>query len=85
MGPHALIEMDETASDLSQGVIALSNVAEQAGVNKFTGTYEIWFIQTSAEEHVHIVLAESEKLDLRTEKLLNGKWVKMAGGVLKKV
>ncbi|XP_042358746.1 cartilage acidic protein 1 [Plectropomus leopardus] len=37
VAPHALIEMDETASDLSQGVIALSNVAEQAGVNKFTG------------------------------------------------
>lgn len=40
MGPHALIEMDESASDLSQGVIALSNVAEQAGVNKFTGGCE---------------------------------------------
>ncbi|XP_035027596.1 cartilage acidic protein 1 isoform X2 [Hippoglossus stenolepis] len=37
VGPHSLIEMDEAASDLSQGVIALSNVAEQAGVNKFTG------------------------------------------------
>ncbi|XP_077586241.1 cartilage acidic protein 1 isoform X1 [Stigmatopora nigra] len=37
VGPHALIEMDEALSDLSQGVIALSNVAEQAGVNKFTG------------------------------------------------
>ncbi|XP_053731696.1 cartilage acidic protein 1 isoform X2 [Synchiropus splendidus] len=37
VGPHALIEMDEDASDLSQGVVALSNVAEQAGVNKFTG------------------------------------------------
>ncbi len=40
VGPHALIEMDEVASDLSQGVIALSNVAEQAGVNKFTGRFE---------------------------------------------
>ena len=40
VGPHALIEMDEAASDLSQGVIALSNVAEQAGVNKFTGRCE---------------------------------------------
>lgn len=39
MGPHALIEMDESASDLSQGVIALSNMAEQAGVNKFTGRW----------------------------------------------
>ncbi|XP_017320145.1 cartilage acidic protein 1 isoform X1 [Ictalurus punctatus] len=37
VGPHALIEMDETASDLSMGIIALSNVAEQAGVNRFTG------------------------------------------------
>ncbi|KAF5910229.1 cartilage acidic protein 1, partial [Clarias magur] len=37
VGPHALIEMDESASDLSMGIIALSNVAEQAGVNKFTG------------------------------------------------
>uniref|UniRef100_A0AAR2LYB1 Cartilage acidic protein 1b n=1 Tax=Pygocentrus nattereri TaxID=42514 RepID=A0AAR2LYB1_PYGNA len=37
VGPHALIEMDETASDLSKGIVALSNVAEQAGVNKFTG------------------------------------------------
>ncbi|CAL8256367.1 unnamed protein product [Lota lota] len=37
VGPHALIEMDEAASDLSQGVVALSNVAEQAGVNKLTG------------------------------------------------
>ncbi|XP_072533037.1 cartilage acidic protein 1 [Salminus brasiliensis] len=37
VGPHALIEMDESASDMSKGIIALSNVAEQAGVNKFTG------------------------------------------------
>ncbi|XP_062851255.1 cartilage acidic protein 1 [Trichomycterus rosablanca] len=37
VGAHALIEMDESASDLSNGIIALSNVAEQAGVNKFTG------------------------------------------------
>uniref|UniRef100_A0A6Q2ZFT2 ASPIC/UnbV domain-containing protein n=1 Tax=Esox lucius TaxID=8010 RepID=A0A6Q2ZFT2_ESOLU len=37
VAPHALIEMDEAASDLSKGVIALSNVADQAGVNKFTG------------------------------------------------
>lgn len=32
--------MDEAASDLSQGVVALSNVAEQAGVNKLIGGYE---------------------------------------------
>lgn len=37
VGPHALIEMDEAASDLSEGVVALSNVAEQAGVNKLIG------------------------------------------------
>ncbi|KAG9341073.1 hypothetical protein JZ751_019827, partial [Albula glossodonta] len=37
VGPHALIEMDEVASDPSRGIIALSNVAEEAGVNKFTG------------------------------------------------
>lgn len=48
VGPHALIEMDEAASDLSQGVVALSNVAERAGVNKFIGGYEaltggIWY------------------------------------------
>ncbi|KAL4641056.1 cartilage acidic protein 1 [Arapaima gigas] len=37
VGPHALIEMDEAASDLSKGVITLTNVAEEAGVKKFTG------------------------------------------------
>ncbi|XP_072240361.1 cartilage acidic protein 1a [Leuresthes tenuis] len=37
VGPHVLLEMDETASDLSKGVIALSNVAAEAGVNKLTG------------------------------------------------
>ncbi|KAG7462480.1 hypothetical protein MATL_G00185310 [Megalops atlanticus] len=37
VAPHALIEMDEAASDVSKGIIALSNVAEEAGVNKFTG------------------------------------------------
>uniref|UniRef100_A0A667YZZ3 Cartilage acidic protein 1a n=1 Tax=Myripristis murdjan TaxID=586833 RepID=A0A667YZZ3_9TELE len=37
VGPHALIEMDEAASDVANGVIALSEVASQAGVNKFTG------------------------------------------------
>jgi hypothetical protein len=29
--------MDEAASDVAQGIIALSNVAAEAGVNKFTG------------------------------------------------
>lgn len=37
VGPHALIEMDEAASDLSKGIIALSEVAAQVGVNKYTG------------------------------------------------
>lgn len=37
VGPHALIEMDEAASDPPRGVIALTNVAEQAGVSKLTG------------------------------------------------
>lgn len=37
IGPHALIEMDEAASDVTKGSIALSDVAAQAGVNKYTG------------------------------------------------
>ncbi|XP_035515232.1 cartilage acidic protein 1a [Morone saxatilis] len=37
VGPHALLEMDETASDVAKGIIALSDVAAEAGVNKFTG------------------------------------------------
>ncbi|KAJ1141050.1 hypothetical protein NDU88_007387 [Pleurodeles waltl] len=37
VGPHALIELDEAASDLSKGILALSDVAAEAGVNKFTG------------------------------------------------
>jgi len=37
VGPHALLEMDEAASDLTKGVIALSDVAAEAGVNKYTG------------------------------------------------
>lgn len=37
IGPHALLEMDEAASNVAEGVIALSNVAEEAGVNRFTG------------------------------------------------
>ncbi|XP_051239964.1 cartilage acidic protein 1a isoform X2 [Dicentrarchus labrax] len=37
VGPHALLEMDETASDVAKGIIALSDVAAVAGVNKFTG------------------------------------------------
>ncbi|KAM6972503.1 cartilage acidic protein 1a [Aplochiton taeniatus] len=37
VGPHALIEMDETASDVAAGIIALSDVAAAAGVHKYTG------------------------------------------------
>ncbi|XP_078134039.1 cartilage acidic protein 1a [Sander vitreus] len=37
VGPHALLEMDETASDITKGIIALSDVAAETGVNKFTG------------------------------------------------
>lgn len=37
VGPHALLEMDEAASDVSRGVVALSDVAAQVGVNKLTG------------------------------------------------
>ncbi|KAM6940491.1 cartilage acidic protein 1a [Xenentodon cancila] len=37
VGPHALLEMDEAASDLSTGVIALSDVAAEAHVNRLTG------------------------------------------------
>lgn len=37
IGPHALLEMDETASDVTKGSIALSDVAAMAGVNKLTG------------------------------------------------
>uniref|UniRef100_A0A3Q3LYT4 Cartilage acidic protein 1a n=1 Tax=Mastacembelus armatus TaxID=205130 RepID=A0A3Q3LYT4_9TELE len=37
IGPHALLEMDEAASDVSRSIIALSDVAAEAGVNKLTG------------------------------------------------
>lgn len=37
VGPHALLEMDEATSDVSRGIIALSDVAGVAGVNKYTG------------------------------------------------
>lgn len=38
VGPDALIEMDPEASDLSQGILALRDVAAEAGVSKYTGT-----------------------------------------------
>lgn len=37
IGRHALLEMDEAASDMTKGVITLSDVAVEAGVNKLTG------------------------------------------------
>lgn len=37
IGPHALLEMDESASNVAEGIIALSDVAAAAGVNRFTG------------------------------------------------
>lgn len=37
IGPHALLEMDEAASDVTKGIVALSDVAAEAGVNKLTG------------------------------------------------
>lgn len=40
IGPHALLEMDEAGSDLTKGIIALSDVAAEAGVNKYTGQLE---------------------------------------------
>uniref|UniRef100_A0AAQ4RAD2 Cartilage acidic protein 1 n=1 Tax=Gasterosteus aculeatus aculeatus TaxID=481459 RepID=A0AAQ4RAD2_GASAC len=39
VGPHALLEMDEAASDVPNGIIALSDVAATAGVNKLTGRH----------------------------------------------
>ncbi|XP_060245711.1 cartilage acidic protein 1 isoform X2 [Meriones unguiculatus] len=36
VGPDALIEMDPEASDLSQGILALRDVAAEAGVSKYT-------------------------------------------------
>lgn len=39
VGPHALLEMDEAASDLTKGSVALSDVAVEAGVNKYTGQF----------------------------------------------
>ncbi|XP_062311917.1 cartilage acidic protein 1a [Osmerus eperlanus] len=37
VGAHALIEMDVDASDPGKGIVALSDVAPAAGVNKLTG------------------------------------------------
>lgn len=37
VGPHVLLEMDEAASNVAGGVVALSDVAAEAGVNKLTG------------------------------------------------
>ncbi|XP_059982318.1 cartilage acidic protein 1 isoform X3 [Lagenorhynchus albirostris] len=37
VGPDALIEMDPEASDLSRGILALRDIAAEAGVSKYTG------------------------------------------------
>lgn len=37
IGPHVLLEMDEAASDVTRGIVALSDVAAKARVNKLTG------------------------------------------------
>lgn len=37
IGPHSLLEMDADASDVTMGIVALSDVAAEAGVNKLTG------------------------------------------------
>lgn len=37
VGPDALIEMDPEASDPSRGILALRDVAAEAGVSKYTG------------------------------------------------
>ncbi|XP_077205534.1 cartilage acidic protein 1 isoform X1 [Paroedura picta] len=37
IGPHALIEMDTATSDPKRGIVALNDVAADAGVNKLTG------------------------------------------------
>lgn len=42
IGPHALLEMDQAASDVPRGVVTLSDVAAQAGVNKLTGEELVW-------------------------------------------
>lgn len=63
VGPHALLEMDESASDLSQGVIALSNVAEEAGVNKFTGECEERSLSLSRSRFLPVFLAWFDSLE----------------------
>lgn len=42
VGPDALIEMDPEASDLSRGILALRDVAAEAGVSKYTGRQSLW-------------------------------------------
>lgn len=42
VGPDALIEMDPEASDLSRGILALRDVAAEAGVSKYTGMQTLW-------------------------------------------
>lgn len=44
VGPDALIEMDPEASDLSRGILALRDVAAEAGVSKYTGMQTLWML-----------------------------------------
>uniref|UniRef100_A0A8C4VME1 EGF-like calcium-binding domain-containing protein n=1 Tax=Gopherus evgoodei TaxID=1825980 RepID=A0A8C4VME1_9SAUR len=37
LGPHVLLEMDVAASDPARGIVVLTDVAAEAGVNKYTG------------------------------------------------
>lgn len=61
VGPHALLEMDEAASDVSKGIIALSDVAAEAGVNRYTGemsqclpeTWDFFFLSCQKQLKVH--------------------------------
>lgn len=42
VGPHALLEMDMDSSDVTKGIVALLDVAAEAGVNKLTGPESVW-------------------------------------------
>lgn len=81
VGPHALIEMDESASDLSQGVIALSNVAEEAGVNKFTGECEERQRETDTQRSVCLSCSRFPPVKGRV-RVLCGVWQFWRGAAL---
>ncbi|XP_077933400.1 cartilage acidic protein 1 isoform X1 [Halichoerus grypus] len=58
VGPDALIEMDPEASDLSQGILALRDVAAEAGVSKYTGTSLRGQEESGDQENLHPALAQ---------------------------